>query len=299
MARRTCRMWIVLVAGLAAAGCSGSNQFFNAFPSAANLASRDTAAAKSKSRAPSEATSSGSLAIARLAERRGQTEQAEHLYKGFLDKDYDNASIHHRLGVMMARESRFEEANEHFGNALVLDPDNTEILSDLGYCYYLQQRLDEAEAVLNKALKLKPNDPSVCNNLALLYGEQRRYAQCLRMFKRTCNDAEAYANLAFVYTQHGEMEKAKETYSRALTLDKKLRPAAEAMIQLVRTEELWREMAEFDPPPGEHDASLAHAAVTVQTTSEPASRDSQIGQASFQAEDPSQGLVEISDLIQP
>ena len=131
---------------------------------------------------------------------------------------------------------------------LDLGPSDPTVLCDLGYSYYLQQRLEEAEAVLGKALELKPNDPAVTNNLALLYGEQQRYKKCLAMFRRTCSDAEAYANLGFIYTQHGELEKAKEAYGRALSLDRQLRPAAEAMVQLAETETRIRELTETAKP---------------------------------------------------
>ncbi len=179
----------------------------------------------------------GALALARLSERRHQTDQARQLYRAAIERDPHNATPHHRLGVLCARAGKFREAEEHFAEAVHLAQDNPQLLSDIGYTYYLQHRLDEAESALRQAFELKPDDPAILNNLAMTVGEKGRYAESLALFQRAGNPQQAYANLAFVYTQRGEVAQAKAWYSRALTEDKTLRPAAEAMIQLARYEE--------------------------------------------------------------
>jgi hypothetical protein len=139
---------------------------------------------------------------------------------------------------MRAKQGRFEEANEYFDQALRLAPSDATLLSDAGYCYYLEHRLDEAEQTLRRALELRPNDPTICNNLGVLLGEQGRDRECLTMFRRTGTEAQAYANMAFVYAQRGDLEPAKASYGRALTLDQKLKPAAEALVQIAQHEQL-------------------------------------------------------------
>jgi DNA-binding SARP family transcriptional activator len=66
----------------------------------------------------------------------------------------------------------------------------------------------------------------------MVLGEQGRDEESLAMFRRVGTEAQAKANLAFVYTQRGDVDQAVESYSEALTLDAKMRPAAQALVQL-------------------------------------------------------------------
>jgi Flp pilus assembly protein TadD len=287
----------VLMVGLIVAGCSSdqSSSSFNplkGFPlgsqnsgQAEKPASRDTASNGKNA----GGTNSGNLAMARLAERRGQMDHARELYGCLLKRDPNNPVLSHRLGVIHAREGRFEEADASFRRALALKPDDPGILRDLGYSYYLQNRLEEAQGVLEKALQFEPYDEAICNNLALIYGEQGRYDLCLAMFHRTCDDARSYANLAFVYTQQGDLDSAKAMYSRALTLDKNLRPAAEGLVQLAQFESRRSEFAQMAKrQPGSpassvpgygREESAAGAAPAANTPP-------QVGQVSFQSSPP-------------
>ena len=230
---------MALAVGLVVSGCSGGK-----FLSTGQLF--QSASSQPAPRSAEDPSARSELALARLSERRGQPEHAERLYQRLLEKDPQNPVLYHRLGVMRAKQGRFAEANGYFDEALRLAPSDATLLSDAGYCYYLQHRLEEAEGILARALELEPNDPAISNNLGVLLGEQGRDRECLTMFRRTGTEAEAYANMAFVYAQRGELEEAKASYSRALTLDQKLRPAAEALVQMAQYEQL----TEPAPTPG-------------------------------------------------
>jgi Flp pilus assembly protein TadD len=172
------------------------------------------------------------FALARLCERRAENEQAEQLYKALLEKAPKDARLHHRLGVLSLQKSDFAQAEEHFCTAKSLAPPTAELLSDIGYCYYLQHRLPEAENALNDALRLEPTHAAAINNMALVLGKLGRTQESLDLFRRTNSEAEAYANLAYVLAQNGELAQAEQLYLRALTLDNKMRAAAQAMLQV-------------------------------------------------------------------
>ena len=180
-----------------------------------------------------ESAAKGPLALAQLSERRNQADRAKHLYQIVIEREPQNPFPHQRLGVMSAKEGKFEEAHQHFQKSLALGPGNHKLLSDIGYCFYLQHRLNESEESLRRALQIEPNDRAACNNLAIVLGEMERYDECLAMFQKVGTEAEAYANLGFLLAQRGEFDRAKDNYNRALTLDPELRPAAEALAQLV------------------------------------------------------------------
>ncbi len=242
--RLTIRSAIVLSAALAAIGCSG-NRFGSQFTTLGHSSPTAESIWPLAQAPQSEKGSSlkSLLAVGRLNERRGQTAQAERIYDVVIAREPQNPIPYHRLGVMCAKEGRFSDADRHFARAHQLAPSNPDLLSDMGYSHYLQHRLPEAEEILRRALEMKPNDPAICNNLGLVVAEQGRDKECMALFRQTNTDAQACANLAFVYTQRGELEKAKANYSRALTLNQELRPAAEAMIQLAQHEQLHRRAA--------------------------------------------------------
>jgi Flp pilus assembly protein TadD len=221
-------------------GCAQQNSWLTGFwgsprQSPLSLSSGELLAGKT-AEATDEATdeAKGPLALARLSERRGQTEQAEQLYRKMIERFPDNPLPYHRLGVMRSKAGKWEEAETFFQQALALDPSNPDVLADLGYLCYLRSMPEQAEEYLRRALEIEPNHTKSCNNLAILLGEQGHLEECLALLRRAGSEAQAQSNLAFVLAQRGELDRAIEAYSRALTLDDSLRPAAEALVQLAK-----------------------------------------------------------------
>ena len=156
------------------------------------------------------------LSLARLSERRGQPKVALQIYEKVLVENPRSIVANHRLGVMAARQGKLDLADQYFQSARQLAPPTAQLLADIGYGYYLQNRTAEAEQVLKEALKLDPDNAVASNNLALVFGEQRRFDESLAAFQRVGTDAQAHANLAYIYSQLGEYDQAQSHYSRAL-----------------------------------------------------------------------------------
>jgi Flp pilus assembly protein TadD len=189
------------------------------------------------------------FALARLCERRGENDDAAQIYNTLLEKIPNDPRPHHRLGVLAVQAGNFAKAEECFGKSQSLAPPTPELLSDIGYCYYLQHRLPEAEGALREALRLQPTHSAATNNLALVLGRQGRFQESMELFKRTGNEAEAYANLAYVLAQNGQLAQAKEMYLRALTLDNRMRAAAQAMLQVNDRAEMQDRLAAMNRQP--------------------------------------------------
>lgn len=293
------RVALALALGLMAGGCASQPSAFSSMrrsslpgnrPSGLSSALSDLTSGRKPPAAPGPDSVSGGaaqgdpvqgpLALARLSERRGQPAQAEQLYRVVMERDPQNPAPYHRLGVMRAKEGRFKEADELFAEALRRAPSDLNLLCDVGYSYYLQHRLEESEQVLRRALELKPQDERVCNNLAAVLGDQGRYPEALVLFQRVGSQAQASANLGFVYTQRGEIEKAKDAYARALAMDPNLRPAAEAMVQLSqydRASATARTPARAEPRPAAAQVSEATARAPARV--EPPPADAQVSEA--------------------
>jgi Flp pilus assembly protein TadD len=239
----------------------------------------------------------GPVSLARLVERSGQTEQAQRMYLTLIEKQPDNPLPYHRLGVMAAQEKKWRVAEQFFNQAYALNPSSTELLSDMGYFYYLQNRHQEAENILRQALALDADDKAANNNLGLVLGDQKRFDESFNVFRQAGTDAEARANLAFVLAQQGRYDQALETYSNALSLDRKLRPAAMAMLQLAQHRP---KPAAGDPPtnspqlaakpevasPKDDDEVMLASAAAVEISDLPARPAASLPQANTRAKAP-------------
>ncbi|MGD0897244.1 MAG: tetratricopeptide repeat protein [Thermoguttaceae bacterium] len=172
------------------------------------------------------------IAMARLCERRGESDDAEQLYRALLQKAPRDPLIHHRLGVLAVAKGSFSEAQEHFRTAMSHCVPGADLLSDVGYCCYLQGRFQEAEDWFHQALKVNPNYRMAINNLGLAVGAQGRFNESLSLFKRIVSEAEAYSNVGYVLAENGQPKQAQQMWLRALSLDNTLRPTAQAMLQV-------------------------------------------------------------------
>jgi len=194
------------------------------------------------------------MALARLNERRGQTDIAKKMYERELEANPRNATAHHRLAVIAAQEERWDASNEHFRIARELAPNNADLLSDLGYALYLQHRLSEAESCLKTAVQIDPRNAAAQNNLGIVLGVQGRFEESLAVFKRTGTAAEAYNNLAYVHAQLGDIDQALANLHQALSLDSNLRTAAVAMMQLNEIQQRLEKMHQSEQAIAQREA---------------------------------------------
>jgi len=189
-------------------------------------------AARAFGQRKSEKEFQSQIAMARLLERRDNYAAAEKMFVQ-LAKEYPEEPLaSHRLGVIFAKRGKFDDAHKHFQKARAVTAPSAQLLGDIGYTYYLQHELDKAESVLLEAIELATDDEAITNNLGLVYGMQGKHEESLAMFKRAGTAAEAYANLAYVNVQDGDLGEAEANFGQSLSLDSKLRSAAHALVQL-------------------------------------------------------------------
>lgn len=172
------------------------------------------------------------LVLGRAHESEGNTEAAERLYREVLALDPENAAASHRLGVVLMSDGHTDEGLLHLEQANLLRPDQADVLADLGFAYLDSGDVDQALPLLRSAYERSPRDKRIINNLAQALGYSGEYDQSFALFREIMTEAEATSNLAFIYAQTGNGQKAMELYSRALDLDPKLRPAADALVEL-------------------------------------------------------------------
>ncbi len=174
------------------------------------------------------------MSFARLSERNGDNVKAKKLYRHILSEDPENRVALHRMGVISGKEGQYDEAVKYLTHASTVGDPSAEVLSDLGYVYYLQDNQELAKTTLERSLVEDPDYEAARTNLAVVYAELGQYDIALSHFRQTTGEAEALSNLAYIQSQRGDLELAQQNYSRALDIDKRLRPAAEALIQIAQ-----------------------------------------------------------------
>ena len=172
------------------------------------------------------------LSIARLSERQGKNEQASAVYRQILSKDPDNQLALHRMGVVVGRDGNLDESISYFEKSRVAGNESAELLNDLGYVYYLKDDLNKAESILRQALTKNSNYKPAHNNLGLVVGQQGRYDEAIIEFRNAVDDAKAYSNLAYIQSQRGDFELSETNYHKAIEINKDLRVAAVALVQI-------------------------------------------------------------------
>ncbi|MEX0792120.1 MAG: tetratricopeptide repeat protein [Pirellulaceae bacterium] len=172
------------------------------------------------------------LSLARLSERHGNITGAKKIYRDVLIKDPENLLALHRMGVVSGKQGDFDSALEYLTAAQSIGSPSAELLSDIGYMHYLADNHEQAQLAYREALNIDPDYLAARTNLGMLLGELGEYDAAFREFRAVSDDAEAYSNLAYVQSQRGDLETAKQNYLKALSLDRSLKAAAEALVQL-------------------------------------------------------------------
>ena len=160
------------------------------------------------------------ISMGRVAEQRGDLDQAMAAYRAALDRDRRRADAYTRLAVLHDKQGKFRESAELYRKALALRPGDPDIFCDMGYSFYLQRRWAEAEMNLRQSLAVNPEHRRAHNNLALLLVRDNRLGDALAEFGKAGSDpVQAHMNLAFALTIDQRWESARAEYQRALALD--------------------------------------------------------------------------------
>ncbi len=180
----------------------------------------------------SDDTLDRSLSLARLSERHGNVQQAEHIYNKIAANHPKESLPHHRLGVIAAKRGDFEAAERSFAAAQAAGLKSADLLCDIAYMHYMKNDLAAAERTLQAALMADSQHKRSQNTLGLVLAESGRFPEALAAFRHAVEEPEALSNLAYVQVQLGAIAEAEKNYHRALELNHGLKSAAEGLLQL-------------------------------------------------------------------
>lgn len=135
----------------------------------------------------------------------------------------DQSAIHYRLGVVHLNERNLADALKELTKSVELYPDDPTYHDALGLAYLAKGMHKEALASMDRALSLNSEYSEAHVNKAAVYMDQQRWPEAIdesraalkNIFYRTPEFA--WFNMGWSYYNLGDMEKAVESYTRAVS----------------------------------------------------------------------------------
>jgi tetratricopeptide (TPR) repeat protein len=124
------------------------------------------------------------LARAIDADRAGDAETADQLYRELVRLRPDDANIHTRYGDSLARRSKLEAAKEQYSAALAIDPMTASAHSGLGNMLNFEGDYDGAASHYRAALEASPDDVRTMLNLAGILAFQGKLSEAAALGRR-------------------------------------------------------------------------------------------------------------------
>jgi Flp pilus assembly protein TadD len=153
---------------------------------------------------------------------QGLYPQAERELRSALALEPANARAHDALGILYDLMHRPVEAESAHRAALAIAPGEATFWNNLGFSLYVARKDAAAVAALEKALAIDPSLAVAYNNLGFAYGRHGDDAGAERCFRTSGGDVGAQLNMAIVYEQRGETERASKLRADAGRRDGKL-----------------------------------------------------------------------------
>jgi NADP-dependent 3-hydroxy acid dehydrogenase YdfG/tetratricopeptide (TPR) repeat protein len=202
-------------------------------------------------------------ALARYAAR---WEEARHVINSILQEDDENADAWFLLAEIEENQGHYAQARKCFEKVAILSPDYPDVFFRLGLLlqHHLEGQEEKAVEHYKKALAYNNNNSEACYQLAsLLHEFMGDTSGAVRHFKNTLQlePAHPFANydLALIYYELGDFDKARHHYERAVAVNPELRTPSNdqaflnARSALVKEKDDSQSLTER-PSPGKHKA---------------------------------------------
>lgn len=141
---------------------------------------------------------------------QGLYPQAERELKTALSIAPSNARAEDALGVLYDLMRRPVDAEAAHRAALAVAPGEAMFWNNLGFSLYVARKDADAVVALEKALAIDPSLVVAYNNLGFAYGRRGDDAGAERCFRSSGGDVGVQMNMAIVYEQRGETERASK-----------------------------------------------------------------------------------------
>jgi len=171
--------------------------------------------------------------LAELYARTGRIRDAVQEAQDIIKRDPGNLEARkllgkiylHSLGDMQAgtqSQDVLKRAIEQYESIVKIDPNSADDHLLLGRLYILSKDFLKAETEFKAAIALQPNSEEAVTNLALLYneeGDSNRAIETLNSVPDTARSAKLYSVLGYTYEQRKDYKNAITAYRHAVDLD--------------------------------------------------------------------------------
>jgi len=162
--------------------------------------------------------------IAENAFLNARYDEAVTLFTRYTERESKNPWGYYMLGLSAWKDGQLETAETAFGQSLELDPNHLKSCINLSRVLMEHQRASEALAVLDRALEIDSTSGTVYRLRGNAYSDLNQVDDAIEAYRTAIRldptDAWAMNNLAFVWIQQDEFEKALPALARATELRK-------------------------------------------------------------------------------
>lgn len=145
-----------------------------------------------------------------------QDELAENMLHAAIRLDPRRWRAYNGLGVLADRRGEYASAEQHYDRAHVLQPNNASVINNRGYSHYLAGKLDAAEADLRYAAQLGA-PKGTWTNLGKVLAKKGQYEEALESLMKESDMAHAYNLLGEVARDTGDLQRARQFFSDAIS----------------------------------------------------------------------------------
>jgi tetratricopeptide (TPR) repeat protein len=163
------------------------------------------------------------LQQARLAEAKGDSNQAAELFYRYTDADPNDSRGLAYFGRFFLEQRDYMRADALSAAAVEKNPDAPAALALRGQILLMKGQTAEAQSLLEKSARLDPDDPEPQFQLGTIYDKAKSAADAVKYFRRvvTLNsrDARAWDYLALNLEPLGDVDGADEAYRKGLQVN--------------------------------------------------------------------------------
>ncbi|MBM7701735.1 tetratricopeptide repeat protein [Metabacillus iocasae] len=163
------------------------------------------------------------LYLAKAYEHEEMLAEAYEAIKEGIAQDEFQKELYFYKGKLALKQGNEEEAEEGFKEAIALDPGYVEAILTLSKLYMSQERYEDVIENITLATQYNEYDPHFEWDLAKAYQETEQYKEALKHYETAYTVfKEEYAFLeeyGYFLLEEGERQKAKEIFTKLLSLD--------------------------------------------------------------------------------
>lgn len=162
------------------------------------------------------------VAVAHMAEQKGDVAQAESDYRKALELEPNHVDALMGYAHMLDRQRKLTQAAELYHMVVRTHPGNATAHNDLAICCARQGKLEEAIRSLKQAVQLRPGHALFRNNIATILVQTKQLDEAFVHLSAVHPKPVAYYNLGFLLHQAGDNRGATRLFREALSLDPSL-----------------------------------------------------------------------------